>query len=137
MVRKTGKNHGLRTDALNIFEKDIVCTMQNKGQSLIITELKKLFPNLTIEAVSDVYPHPEENSDVPYDLDFTRKLIGKNYEKSEVLHILENLGIEKSGESLKIPFWRKDIRTKADIAEEIARIDGYDKVEATVPRINL
>jgi phenylalanyl-tRNA synthetase beta subunit len=36
-----------------------------------------------------------------------------------------------------IPFWRKELNTKADIAEEIARISGYDKVTTTVPRINL
>jgi len=136
-VRKTGKRQGLRTDALNIFEKDIVCGMQPCGASLIVTELQKIFPKSKIEAISDVYPKKEENAPVPYDLDFTRRLIGKNYEEKEVLEILQNLSIEKSGDGLIIPFWRKDIETKADIAEEIARIDGYDKVEATVPRINL
>jgi phenylalanyl-tRNA synthetase beta subunit len=38
---------------------------------------------------------------------------------------------------LLIPFWRKDLNTKADIAEEISRISGYDKVEMSIPRINL
>jgi phenylalanyl-tRNA synthetase beta chain len=38
---------------------------------------------------------------------------------------------------LIIPRWRKDLTHIADIAEEIARLDGYDKVKSTVPRINL
>jgi phenylalanyl-tRNA synthetase beta chain len=44
---------------------------------------------------------------------------------------VENNGV------LEIPLWRKDITNIADIAEEIARLDGYDKIEMTVPRINL
>ncbi|MBT3728993.1 hypothetical protein HOF65_03350 [bacterium] len=45
--------------------------------------------------------------------------------------------MQEKEDILTIPFWRKDLVTKADIAEEIARIDGYDNIEATVPRINL
>jgi len=36
-----------------------------------------------------------------------------------------------------IPKWRKDITQLADIAEEVARLGGYNEIEATVPRINL
>jgi len=36
-----------------------------------------------------------------------------------------------------VPFWRSDIKFKADIAEEIARIDGYDKIIPTITDINL
>jgi phenylalanyl-tRNA synthetase beta subunit len=53
-----------------------------------------------------------------------------------MLQILENLGIEKENNELIIPFWRKDLKYKADIAEEIARINGYNSIESTVPRIN-
>jgi phenylalanyl-tRNA synthetase beta subunit len=38
---------------------------------------------------------------------------------------------------VKIPFWRKELNNIADITEEIARIDGYDKIESTIPRVNL
>ena len=54
-----------------------------------------------------------------------------------MISILDNLGIVKSDTNLHVPFWRKDITTKADIAEEIARIDGYDNIVPTVPDLNL
>jgi phenylalanyl-tRNA synthetase beta subunit len=50
---------------------------------------------------------------------------------------LKRLGIEKQGSELLIPFWRSDIKFKADIAEEIARIDDYDKIIPTITNINL
>jgi len=38
---------------------------------------------------------------------------------------------------LIIPAWRKELNYKSDIAEEIARIDGYDNVKSQVPKIQL
>ena len=137
VVRKTGKNLGLRTDALNIFEKDILTQMQSRGASLIVAELAKIFPDFKIQSVSDIYPHPSQEKEVPFARDFICKLIGRDYSEEKILSILNCLGIEERNGMLLVPFWRKDIRTKADIAEEIARIDGYDHIEATVPRINL
>ena len=64
-------------------------------------------------------------------------MIWKNYEKSEVLEILGNLWIKLVWDRLEIPFWRKDLNFKADIAEEIARISGYDSIEASIPNMNL
>ena len=44
---------------------------------------------------------------------------------------------EGVGVRVKIPFWRRDLNYKADIAEEIARIDGYDSIDTTAPSINM
>jgi len=38
---------------------------------------------------------------------------------------------------LLIPFWRKDLNFKADIAEEIARITGYNNIKSSIPEINM
>lgn len=137
IVRKTWKRLGLRTDALNIFEKDIVNGIQHAGMSLIADELEKNIEWIKFTWYSDVYPVKQKEITVPYDLDFINKLIGKIYIESEVLNILKNLGIKKDWDNLLIPFWRKDLNYKADIAEEIARINWYNEVESTVPRINL
>lgn len=137
VVRKTGKRLGIRTDSLNVFEKDIVPDMPIRGVSLIATELEKNLKWVDITAYSDSYDSPQEKIEIDFDLDFMNKLIGKNYSKKEALEILNHLWIEEKSRKLQIPFWRKDLNFKADIAEEIARIDGYDNIEATVPRINL
>ncbi|MDQ7022906.1 MAG: phenylalanine--tRNA ligase subunit beta [Candidatus Gracilibacteria bacterium] len=146
IIRKTGKTLGLRTDALNVFEKDLLPEMASRGASLIISELEKVFPNLKIEEFIDSYEIKQKKVEVDYDLDFINNLIGKEYSKETCDKILKNLGIKvcrdtlnvsEDKEKLEIPFWRKELNYKADIAEEIARIDGFDKIETNPPFINM
>ncbi len=136
-LRMTGKKLGIRTDSLNVFEKDILPATALYGVSLIVSELEKAFSNMSLIAYSDSYPAPQEQITIPSDIEFINRLIWKNYSETEVKTILNNLGIEIAWDKLIIPDWRKDLNYKADIAEEIARIDGYDKIEASIPEIQL
>jgi len=137
VIRHTGKRLGLRTDALNVFEKDLVHSLSHIGASLIIKELSEYFDTLKMEAMSDIYPEPSIQTRIEFNLPFIQNLIGKKYSEKQVLDILHCVSIEKDWNELLIPKWRKDITHIADIAEEVARLDGYDTVEMTVPRINL
>jgi len=137
IVRKTWKRLWIRTDSLNVFEKDIIKEMAIKWVSLIASELEKNIDWIKFTAFSDIYPVKQKQVTIEFDIDFINKLIGKQYSNTEVLQILNNLWIEKKDWKLLIPYWRKDLNYKADIAEEIARIDWYDNIENTVPRINL
>jgi len=92
---------------------------------------------MRLESFTDVYPKPTYAAEVEFDLDHINNLIGKEYSQEQALDILDTIFVELKGNVLEIPLWRKDITNIADIAEEIARLDGYDKVEMTVPRINL
>lgn len=136
VIRKTGKKLWVRTDSLNVFEKDLVNGMQHAGMSLIANELEKNLPNLEFKAYGDFYPHKQKVVEIDFDKEFIENLIWKKYSQEEILTILENLGIKKQENKLVIPFWRKDLKYKADIAEEIARINGYNSIESTIPRIN-
>lgn len=138
VIRHTGKRIGLRTDALNVFEKDLVHSLSHIGASLIVKELSEHFPDsMKLEAISDIYPHPSAQTTIEFNPEYIRNLLGKNYEDSQMLDILACVGIEKDGNMLLIPKWRKDISHLADIAEEVARLDGYNNIESTVPRIQL
>lgn len=137
VLRMTWKRLWVRTDALNVFEKDILTDLASYATALIVDELKKVYPNLKIEWYFDSYPVKQKEVTQTFDLNFYNNLIGANYDEKYVVNILNNLGIAKKGNELVIPFWRKELTTKADIAEEIARIDGYDKITTTVPRVNL
>ena len=137
IIRKSAKNLWLRTDSLNVFEKDILPEMPIKWVSLIASELEKNLKWVKFTKYSDIYQNKQKEITIDFDLDFINNLIGKNYEEKYVLNILNNLWIDEKNWKLYIPFWRKDLNYKADIAEEIARIDWYDNIEATIPKINL
>ena len=136
IIRKTWKKLWVRTDSLNVFEKDLVNGMQQAGMSLIANELEKNLPELQLVAYGDNYKNKQEVISIEYSKEFIEDLIWKNYSDEEIIKILENLGINKQENKLIIPFWRKDLKYKADIAEEIARINGYNSIESTIPKIN-
>jgi len=136
-IRKSWKKLWVRTDALNVFEKDIVNGMQEAWLSLIVSELEKNLKDIKIVSFSDIYPIKQKEINVSFDLKFINKLVWTNYSEGEVLKILNNLWIEKKDDKLLIPFWRKDLNFKADIAEEIARITGYNNIVSTIPEINM
>jgi len=137
VVRKTGKRLGVRTDSLNVFEKDIQPDLCGYALDGIVKNILASFPEAQIGGYFDSYEDPQKPVVQDFSLDFYNSLIGKIYDIKTVEKIFSGLGIDKKWEVLSIPFWRKELNSKADIAEEIARIDGYDRVEPTVPRVQL
>gem|GEM_PF-2020662 len=136
-MRKTGKRLGVRTDSLNVFEKDIQPDLCGYTLDFIVKNILASFPDAKIGRHFDSYEDKQEPVNQIFDLDFYNRLIGKDYDVQTAEKIFSGLGIEKKGDELRIPFWRKELTTKADIAEEIARIDGYNQVVSTVPRVQL
>lgn len=137
VLRMSWKRLGVRTDALNVFEKDILTDLASYATALIVDELRKEYPNLKLISYNDIYPSKQKVVTQKFDLNFYNNLIWANYSEEYVNKILNNLWISRNWNDLTIPFWRKELTTKADIAEEIARIDWYDKITTTVPRVNL
>ena len=137
IIRKTGKRLGIRTDSLNVFEKDLVNGMQYAGMSLIVLELENNLKNIKLTSYTDSYQEKQKTIEIDFDLDFINNLIWKKYEEKNAIKILTNLWFEIKWKKIIVPFWRKDIKYKADIAEEIARIDWYNNIESTIPKINV
>jgi phenylalanyl-tRNA synthetase beta chain len=75
IIRKSGKKLGIRTDALNVFEKDLVNGMQLAGMSLIANELEKNLPELQLTAYTDNYNKPQKEITIPFDQEFIQNLI--------------------------------------------------------------
>ena len=73
-----------------------------------------------------------EKKIIKYPLSMTNRLLGFDVEKNRIIEILTKLQFEvkDSGDNLEIvvPYFRHDVEFPADIAEEIARIEGYDKI---------
>ncbi len=80
--------------------------------------------------------HIDDNKKITYPIDFTKKILGFEIEKNKIINILSSLQfkVKDNIDSLEIlvPKFRHDIELPADIAEEIARIDGYDNIP-TIP----
>ena len=62
------------------------------------------------------------------------QFIGIDVSREEMVTILEKIGCQMKGDTIIVPSFRKDLEHKADIAEEIARFYGYDKIPSTAIR---
>jgi len=132
-IRRSSMRHGLRTDAATHFEKGVDIEMvlpALKRAALLISEIG----GGTIDARPvDIYPQPLQQRHINVNFAYINKLCGKKYSPESVVGILKALGFEiinehETGIELKVPGNKPDVKQPADIAEEILRIDGLDKV---------
>jgi len=91
VVRRTGKNLGIRTDSLNVFEKDLLPTMAEKALALIVAELEKACPDMKLEAFADSYTQAQADVSIDLDVDFISRLIGHEYKNDNVIAICGRL----------------------------------------------
>ena len=71
-----------------------------------------------------------EDLNIPIDVNKINKILGTSLKKDEYLKHLKGLGFDISDE-IKVPSYRHDIETNNDLAEEIARVIGYNNIKST------
>lgn len=134
VVRKTSQIHGLKTDSSFRFERGTDPNMPlfalKRASELIID----IAGGSIASEYIDVYAEPISHHTVQVDYQRIRDLIGIEVSDSEINSILENLEIgikanEGSKKTLSVPPYRVDVTREADIAEEVLRIHGFDKIQ--------
>ena len=71
-----------------------------------------------------------EDINIPIDVNKINKILGTSLNKDEYLKHLKGLGFDILDE-IKVPSYRHDIKTNNDLAEEIARVIGYNNIKST------
>ena len=72
---------------------------------------------------------------IPIDVNKINKILGTSLDSNEYLKHIKDLGFEILNE-IKVPSYRHDIKTNNDLAEEIARIIGYDNIKSVPINLN-
>ena len=72
---------------------------------------------------------------IPIDINKINRILGTSLETNEYLRHLKGLGFEISN-TIKVPSYRNDIETSNDLAEEIARVIGYNNIESIPINLN-
>jgi phenylalanyl-tRNA synthetase beta chain len=133
ITRKTSFRHGLRTDAASRFEKgtDISATVNVLKRAAQL--IREICGGEICSEIVDIYPEPEEKTQVAIKYHFLKKISGKNYHPDAVKDILVSLGFEVVKEGIDelrvaVPYHKPDISMPADLVEEVLRIDGLDNI---------
>lgn len=142
-VRRTSKALNLRSESSYRFERGVDVQGCADALDRAAYLLVKLCGAHTSEIV-DVYPVPFKATEVRVNIDRLNGLLGLDIPRSDIEAILIRLNFQfdSSADStgdfiIKPPSYRQDITQRADVAEEVARIYGYDKIPETMPRVSI
>lgn len=131
-IRLTAKKLGLRTDASSKYEKGLDPNLSMLALDRACQLINMLKCGKVLKGHLDFYPQKRESWTVSYDSNRINKLLGTNISEKEIIDILALVEVEADGKVAKIPTFRPDLETEADIAEEVARFYGYNNIEATL-----
>ena len=131
-VRKTAKKVGLRTESSSRFEKGLSPENALRAVNRAVQLVVMLGAGEEIEGKIDRYPTKQKINKIKLEPEKINKLLGTNLSKKEMTNILEKLEIKIEDDIAVIPYFRQDIEQMADLAEEIARFYGYDKLDTTL-----
>lgn len=133
-VRTTAKKLGMRTDASSRYEKGL--DPHNCYDALM--RACQLVEELGAGEVLDTYIDEDFHDDTPdsveFDSDWINKFLGTDIPKQQMIDYLENLGFEVKDNKAYAAHFRIDIKRKADIAEEVARLYDYNNIPSTIIR---
>ena len=133
-VRKSSKQHGLKTDSSFRFERGTdpeMTVIALKRAAALIFEMAGGVLSMDL---LDIYPSVLEPFQIAFSYHNCNKLIGKEIDKNIIKHIITSLGIaiqQEGGETLllSVPQYKTDVTREADVIEEVMRIYGYNNVE--------
>ena len=131
-VRKTAKKVGLRTEASARFEKGLSQENAERAIDRAIELVELLNAGKAVEGKIDVYPTKQEVRKIEIRPDKINKLLGTDIEKEEMIQIFEKLDLKVENNQVIVPYFRQDLELDADLAEEVVRYYGYDKLETTL-----
>jgi phenylalanyl-tRNA synthetase, beta subunit, non-spirochete bacterial len=129
-VRKTSKTLALRTESSARFEKGgVSCETAAFAQQMAATLVHALACGKVTEFNFGVQSK-DENPHVKITLDFNwvNDFLGADIPQETQTDLLKRLGFTVNGGEITVPADRPDVTAKYDLAEEIARLYGYDKI---------
>ncbi len=134
-IRLSGKKVGMRTDAQAKFEKGLDPNNTMEAMNRACQLIEELGAGEVVGGCVDVYPKKKEPTTVSYDVDRINALLGIQVSEDEMCEYwnMVELTPDREKKCVHVPTWRQDIACLADLAEEVARFYGYDKIPTTLP----
>jgi len=129
-VRTTAKKLGMRTDSSSRFEKGLDQKGTLRALERAFELVEKLGAGKIVGSIIDIDNSDNEANQVEFNPDWINSFLGTNIPREDMIKYLEKLDFKVDGNVVISPSFRIDIECKADIAEEIARIFGYNSISS-------
>ncbi len=131
-VRRTAKKLGMRTDASARYEKGLDAEGCLRSLTRALQLVEELGAGEPVTTHIDVVKNIKLRNEIEFDPAWINGFLGTDISEEDMINILNGLDIEvKDGKCIS-PSFRIDLERPADIAEEVARIYGYNNIPSTV-----
>lgn len=134
-IRLSAKKVGLRTDASGKYEKGLDPNTAEEAVNRACQLIEELGAGEVVGGMIDLYPVKKTEKRIPFDPEKINRLLGTDISEETMLSYFKaiDLGFDPETREVIAPTWRQDLERMADIAEEVARFFGYDKIPTTLP----
>ena len=127
-VRKTAQKLGMRTESSSRYEKGLDKEMVISALDRACELICELNCGKIVSGYIDVNNKEEKNIKIPFSPEKINSFLGAEISEAEMLDALKSLDFKVEDGNVIPPSFRVDIECFNDIAEEVARIYGYDKI---------
>lgn len=134
-IRLSSKKVGLRTDASGKFEKGLDPNNAMEAINRACQLINELGVGEVVGGCVDVYDEVRKPNRVAFEPERINKLLGTDLDADTMLGYFKaiDLDYDEKTKEVVVPTWRQDIHCMSDLAEEVARFYGYDKIGSTLP----
>ena len=134
-IRLSSKRVGLRTDASGKFEKGLDPNNAMEAMNRACQLIEELGAGEVVGGAIDVYTTKMEGRRLPFEPEKYNHMLGTAIAEEEMLAYFKrlDLGYDEQTREVLVPSWRQDLESYADLAEEVARFYGYDKIPTSLP----
>lgn len=135
-IMKMWRRHDLRSEAATRFERGVDPELADIANQRACALVARWSGGQILEGAVDEHPSPTEITTIALTVHEVERLLGPGFTAEGITGLLERLGMDVAGTdpiAVTVPTFRPDVTRQADLIEEIARIHGFDKFDATLP----
>jgi phenylalanyl-tRNA synthetase beta chain len=139
-VRMAAKKVGLRTEASSRFEKGLDSNLALRALDRACELIEMLESGEVCQGTIDQWPVKPEPVFIELDAAGINNFLGTSIPVNDMLTYLSKIGCSVQGKTgtqeesviIKVPSYRPDLMSQADLAEEIARLYDYNNIEPSL-----
>jgi phenylalanyl-tRNA synthetase beta chain len=137
-IRRTSKRLGLHTESSHRFERGTDVNLLTRALDRAAELIAELAGGTVAKGIIDVYPHEIEPKSIQVRVERVNRLLGLSLTGQEIAQLFRNLEfavetVEPGILQVHVPSFRVDIEREVDLVEEVARLNGYEKIPFTMP----
>ncbi|WP_368496646.1 phenylalanine--tRNA ligase subunit beta [Herbiconiux sp. A18JL235] len=135
-IARTARRHKLPSEASRRFERGVDPKVAQPAAARVV-ELLETLAGGTADGLGSVHHEHAEPGSIMLPFGFVQKLVGVDFTPDDIARSLAEIGstVEENAGGFEVtpPSWRPDLIDKASLAEEVARIVGYDRIPSILP----